>query len=52
MDQSVLVSSGHALIRELDKAKLAPRFAMWVHNTEPDTWKPLDRASFIGNDKL
>jgi hypothetical protein len=39
MDQAVLVRSGHLLIRELDKAGLAPRAAMWVHNTETDTWK-------------
>jgi hypothetical protein len=39
MDQNTLVSSGHALVSELDKAGFRPRLAMWVHNTDTDTWK-------------
>ena len=39
MDQSVLVSSGHALIKALDAAGLSPRLAMWVHSSDTDTWK-------------
>jgi len=39
MDQNVLVSSGHALLSALDKSAVPPRFAMWVHNTESDSWK-------------
>jgi hypothetical protein len=39
VDQSALVSSGHALVRALDAAGLQPRFAMWVHNTDLNTWK-------------
>jgi hypothetical protein len=39
MDQNTLVSGGHALVRELDNAGLHPRAAMWVHNTDTDTWK-------------
>ena len=39
MDQNVLVSSGHALVRALDAAGIPPKVAMWAHNTETDTWK-------------
>jgi hypothetical protein len=39
MDQNVLVSSGHELVKALDAAGLRPRIAMWVHNTDTDTWK-------------
>lgn len=39
MDQNVLVSSGQALIKALDNAGLRARVAMWVHNTDADTWK-------------
>jgi hypothetical protein len=39
MDQAVLVSSGHALLRAMDEAGLTPRLAMWVHSTDTDTWK-------------
>jgi hypothetical protein len=39
MDQNILVSSGHALVKALDDAGIAPRVAMWVHNTDTDTWK-------------
>lgn len=39
MDQNILVSSGHALVKALDDAGMPPRIAMWVHNTDTDTWK-------------
>jgi len=39
MDQSILVTSGHALVKALDDAGLPPRAAMWVHNSDTDTWK-------------
>jgi hypothetical protein len=39
MDQNALVSSGQALVQSLDAAGLRPRFAMWVHNMDPDKWK-------------
>jgi hypothetical protein len=39
MDQSTLVSAGHALVRELDSAGLRPRVAIWVRSTDTDTWK-------------
>jgi|ERR1700691_2073665 len=39
MDQSVLVKGGKALVRALDQADYAPRFVMWVHNEEINTWK-------------
>jgi hypothetical protein len=54
MDQSTLVSSGHALVKAMDDAGFRPRLAMWVHNTETDTWKlwlvpargKIDKADF------
>jgi hypothetical protein len=39
MDQNILVNSGHALVTALDDSGIPPRLAMWVHNTETDTWK-------------
>jgi hypothetical protein len=39
MDQSALVTSAHALIKELDAAGLPPQIAMWVHSPDTDTWK-------------
>jgi hypothetical protein len=39
MDQNILVTSGQALVRALDAAGISPRAALWVHNTETDTWK-------------
>lgn len=39
MDQGTLVTSGHALVRALDAAGLAPQLAMWVHGSDTDTWK-------------
>jgi len=39
MDQSTLVTGGHALVKRLDVAGLRPRLAMWVHNTDTDTWR-------------
>ena len=39
MDQNILVSAGHALVKALDAAGLNPRLAMWVHATDTNTWK-------------
>lgn len=39
MDQNTLVAGGQALVRAMDAANLRPRVAMWVHNTDMDTWK-------------
>jgi hypothetical protein len=39
MDQGTLVTSGHALVKALDAAGLAPQLAMWVHSSDADTWK-------------
>ncbi len=39
MDQNILVSCGHTLIKALDDDGTPPRAAMWVHNTDTDTWK-------------
>jgi hypothetical protein len=39
MDQNTLVSSGQALVAALDSEGFRPRLAMWVHNTDTDTWK-------------
>ncbi|MBM3544001.1 MAG: hypothetical protein FJX44_05795 [Alphaproteobacteria bacterium] len=39
MDQSSLVASGHQLIDVLTKAGIGPRAAVWVHNTDTDTWR-------------
>lgn len=39
MDQGILVTSGHILVRALDAAGIPPSAAVWVHNTDTDTWK-------------
>jgi hypothetical protein len=39
MDQNTLVSSGHTLVAAMDASGFGPRLAMWVHNTDTDTWK-------------
>jgi hypothetical protein len=39
MDQNALVSSGQALVKQLDDAGLKSRVAMWVHSPDTDTWK-------------
>jgi hypothetical protein len=39
MDQSALVTMGHALIKQLDEVGLPPQIAMWVHSPDTDTWK-------------
>ena len=39
MDQSVLVTTGQALVRALDAAGIPPRAALWVHNSDTNTWK-------------
>lgn len=39
MDSNLLVSAGHKLIDVLEAKGIKPRAAMWVHNTDVDTWK-------------
>ena len=39
MDQDTLVSGGQALVRAMDDDGLSPRLAMWVHDTDVDSWK-------------
>jgi hypothetical protein len=39
VDKSSLVEEGATLVRLLDESKLKPRAAMWVYNSETDTWK-------------
>lgn len=39
MDKGALVEEGATLVRLLDESKLKPRAAMWVYNSETDTWK-------------
>lgn len=39
MDKELLVRSGHALVSAMDDDGIAPLLAMWVHNTDTDTWK-------------
>lgn len=39
MDQNLLVKNGHVLITALDEAEIPPRAALWVHNTDTDTWR-------------
>ncbi|HTW35467.1 MAG TPA: hypothetical protein VMD53_12690 [Rhizomicrobium sp.] len=39
MDQNTLVSGGQALVKAMDETGFHPRIAMWVHNTDVDTWK-------------
>lgn len=39
MDQEILVKVGHALVKAMDDAGFPPRIAMWVHNSDTDTWK-------------
>ncbi|MFN5127296.1 MAG: hypothetical protein ACK519_02885 [Sphingomonadaceae bacterium] len=39
MDKNALVESGSKLVKWLDESSLKPRAAMWVYNTEADTWR-------------
>lgn len=39
MDKNALVEEGSKLVRWLDDSKLKPRAAMWVYNSETETWK-------------
>jgi hypothetical protein len=39
MDQETLVTGGRALIKALDDSGIRSQFAMWVHNSDTDTWK-------------
>lgn len=49
MDQNALVADGHALLRALDHSGLRTKLAMWVHDTDADSWKlwlvPQDRLT-------
>lgn len=39
MDQNTLVTTGHELIDLLESRGVKPLAAVWVHNSETDTWK-------------
>jgi hypothetical protein len=39
VDTNALVAEGSKLVSLLDNSKLKPRAAMWVYNSETDTWK-------------
>jgi hypothetical protein len=39
MDQNALVRDASNLIRWLDETSVRPRAAMWVYNSETDSWK-------------
>lgn len=39
MDQAALVNDGLKLVRWLDDTEIKPRAAMWVYNSETDTWR-------------
>lgn len=39
MDKDLLVSSGTALVQLLDSNGLKPRAAMWVYNSDTETWR-------------
>lgn len=39
MDTNALVSDGKKLVQWLDESKLKPRAAMWVYNSETESWK-------------
>ncbi len=39
MDQNVLVNEGAKLIGWLDETIVKPRAAVWVYNSEVDSWK-------------
>ncbi|UYW33634.1 hypothetical protein [Methylorubrum extorquens] len=39
MDQNSLVEFGHAVIRSMRDDGISPRAAMWINNTDTQTWK-------------
>jgi hypothetical protein len=39
VDTNALVEEGSRLVGLLDNSKLKPRAAMWVYNSETETWK-------------
>jgi hypothetical protein len=39
MDQSVLVNEGKLLVGWLDATKIKPKAAVWVYNSEAESWK-------------
>ncbi len=52
MDTNILVKEGTALVEVLDEIGIKPIAAMWVHNTEEDTWQFWLVPSAEFNDKL
>jgi hypothetical protein len=39
LDQALLVTNGQKLVALMDGSDLKPRAALWVHNTDTDTWR-------------
>ena len=39
MDQDILVKAGHVIVKSLADEGGLPRAALWVHETDADTWK-------------
>jgi hypothetical protein len=39
VDKHTLVEEGSKLVQWLDESKVKPRAAMWVYNSETETWK-------------
>jgi hypothetical protein len=39
MDKDAMVKSAHALIDSLEEKGHRPKFVMWVHKGDSDTWK-------------
>ncbi|WP_373489530.1 hypothetical protein [Blastomonas sp.] len=39
MDQDALVAEGQVLVQLLDQSSIKPRAAIWVYNSEVDTWR-------------
>ena len=52
MDKNNLVTEGTTLVQLLDKSKLKPRAAMWVYNSETETWRLWIVPSKDASDKL
>lgn len=41
MDKELLVTAGHEILSQLEKKGFSAGAAMWIHNTDVDTWKLL-----------
>jgi hypothetical protein len=39
VDKNALVEAGSKLVKWLDESNFKPRAAMWVYNSEAETWK-------------